>query len=332
MNSKTTLKQILIYLVVICVIISIPILSIITVVYSIPDPYEEDYARVLSVQFEYLKETKDEDRIIIVGTSSAAFGINGDTIAQQFNKKVVIFGLYGAIGNTCMLDWVDPYIHEGDIVIWMYDIYKEALKEHYDPEIALRAIYKNIEMFNLLSEDRKKQTISYLPTYINNAIQLKLKNISGGPIDAYHIDSFNEKGYMTYERDGWLKDAPAIESEDFVTVDMISSDFTDKVALWAQKQRDKKARVFMHYCPIAEKTKNVNVTNSEIDAFTSVWEQMVDMTPLNKLKNCYLSNDLFYDGPYHLTSKGARYFTSVFIRNLETGLYGGSSYPLESIK
>lgn len=332
MNSKTALKQVLIYLTIILIIILIPILGVISIVYSVPDAYKDDYARGLILQYNYLKETKNEDRIIIIGTSSAAFGIDGDMIANQFNKKVVIFGLYGAIGNMCMLDWADPYIHEGDIVIWLYDIYKEALSENYDPETALKAIYGNVELFNGLSKEYKKQTISALPAFIKTNIEYNIKNIQTGSLGVYNKQSFDERGYMIYERNGWNSSAAPIQSDNFVEIDMISDDFTNKVATWAQKQRDKKAVVYTHYGPLSMNSKGALVTDSQIDKFSEVWESKIQIKAISKLKNSYLDATLFYDGAYHLNSKGARYFTSIFIRNLETAIYGGSSYPLESIK
>ena len=45
MNSKIALKQVLIYLTIILIIILIPIRGVISVVYTGPDAYKDDYAR-----------------------------------------------------------------------------------------------------------------------------------------------------------------------------------------------------------------------------------------------------------------------------------------------
>src|SRR4051812_14897263 len=56
-------------------------------------------------------------KIILVGGSNLAFGIDSKAIQDSLGLKVVNMGLYAKLGLRYMLAQVKPYIKPGDIVV-----------------------------------------------------------------------------------------------------------------------------------------------------------------------------------------------------------------------
>ena len=196
-------KRTIIYILLILQLILIPLFSVLIFSYSIEDVYSYSYARVLERQYNYLKSLKDESKIIIVGTSSTSFGFDEEgvqKIENRFNKKVVLFGNYAAIGNTCLLDWMEDYVKEGDIVVYMYEIYQAAMYIGFDGETAVTASYKNLTMFNNLSFENKLQYISALPTFYKNTLSHSISDVDSELYPWFRIAAFNENGVIIYPR------------------------------------------------------------------------------------------------------------------------------------
>lgn len=65
---------------------------------------------------ELLKNTPSP-KIIIIGGSNAAFGFDSGLISRKTGIPVVNTGLQGGLGIRFAINYVKPYIHEGDIVL-----------------------------------------------------------------------------------------------------------------------------------------------------------------------------------------------------------------------
>ena len=85
----------------------------------VPAQFGDTFMGELKHKVQLLRETEGK-RLILVGGSSVAFGIDSALLQQHFpDYQVVNFGMYAALGTTVMLELSEPYIREGDIVILM---------------------------------------------------------------------------------------------------------------------------------------------------------------------------------------------------------------------
>ncbi len=62
-------------------------------------------------------ETTAPPRIILVGGSNVAFGIDSEKMENELHLSVVNTGLHAGIGLPYMLNDVKPYLKEGDTII-----------------------------------------------------------------------------------------------------------------------------------------------------------------------------------------------------------------------
>ena len=67
------------------------------------------------------------EKIVLIGGSSVAFGYDSETLSTLFDRPVINFGLYAALGTKLMLDLSEDAIGEGDIVLLAPELDPETL-------------------------------------------------------------------------------------------------------------------------------------------------------------------------------------------------------------
>ena len=83
--------------------IILPFISVITLAVSLPAQFDQSFVGALSDKCERLYSI-DEPKIVIVGGSSVAFGIDSALIEKYTDMPVVNFGMYAALGTKLMLE------------------------------------------------------------------------------------------------------------------------------------------------------------------------------------------------------------------------------------
>ena len=117
---KIFLKKIIIF----SVLLGIPLSIVLFVI-----PFEENnYYLALNDKHKAL-ETTPQPRIILVGGSNLAFGIDSERMEKELNVSVVNTGLAAGMGLPYMLKDVKPYLKEGDTVILIpeYSLYFDGI-------------------------------------------------------------------------------------------------------------------------------------------------------------------------------------------------------------
>jgi len=78
--------------------------------------WQGDYMFALIDKFERL-ETEKSPKIVLIGGSNLAFGMDSKTLSQYYNMPVINMGLHAGIGLRFLLEEIKPYIKKNDIVI-----------------------------------------------------------------------------------------------------------------------------------------------------------------------------------------------------------------------
>ena len=97
-------------------VIVIPVGILFGMLFMLPPQYSNTFVGELDEKYNRLMEI-DEPKIIVVGGSSVAFGLESEIIEEYTGMPVVNFGLYAALGTKVMLDLSKDGINEGDIVV-----------------------------------------------------------------------------------------------------------------------------------------------------------------------------------------------------------------------
>lgn len=78
-------------------------------------------------------------KMVFIGGSNLAFGLDSAKVSQAFDMPVVNMGLHGGVGLKYMLDQVKPYLKRGDIVIVAPE-YEQFIGDLYYGDIQLLEI------------------------------------------------------------------------------------------------------------------------------------------------------------------------------------------------
>ena len=110
------MKQTIRIIVALALALVLGITVIVAAVLIMPERFDEVYFGEMADKYERLR-TVEGEKVVIIGGSSVAFGVNSERMERYLGRPVVNFGLYGPLGTTIMLDLTRGHIHEGDIVV-----------------------------------------------------------------------------------------------------------------------------------------------------------------------------------------------------------------------
>ena len=109
--------------------------------FAVPAQYRETFVGELPAKRAMLAAESDKPRLIIVGGSAAAFGVDSTLLAQELpDYQPINFGLYAALGTRVMLDLSIDELRPGDIVIVMPEQQSQALSDTIGTETLWQAV------------------------------------------------------------------------------------------------------------------------------------------------------------------------------------------------
>ena len=141
----------------ILIIISIFIAGSILCDFYTKNYYEKTYIASYNDKLNYLKNTQDE-KVILVGGSSVALGLNADYFSSLINKPTVNMGLYAMKSYDIYLATIEPYINSNDIIILQleYQAYENDYWDYNDV---------GLDIANLTPEYKKSLSLKHKLIY-----------------------------------------------------------------------------------------------------------------------------------------------------------------------
>ena len=117
----------------------VPAIALIAAGALIPAQYELTFLGALAPKYERLNAI-EEPKVILVGGSSTAFGLDSALLEESVGMPVVNFGLYATLGTKLMLDLSRDGIGEGDIVVLAPEIDAQTLSLYFNAESTWQAV------------------------------------------------------------------------------------------------------------------------------------------------------------------------------------------------
>ena len=136
----------------------------------------------------------DGAKIVLVGNSNWAFGVDSQKLEEAMGMPVVNMGMHGGIGNPFNEQAAVQNIHEGDIVIISYSNFADGdmIK---NPELAWITIENHPALWKYIRLKDWPDMIKAYPTYLKDCLDLWSQGI--GNMDSgteYSRLQFNENG------------------------------------------------------------------------------------------------------------------------------------------
>lgn len=322
---------------VLVLVLSFPI-TFLSVGFLTPPQFDGTYYGELKYMTDRLSAV-EEKKIVIIGNSAVAFGVRSDLLELELSgedvspqlrdRKVINFGLYGAIGTKAMLDLSKHSIKADDIIIISPEIFTQSMSLYFSAGEFWNAADSD---FSMLTKLGKGHGGALAGDFINYATS-KYKYIAEGKkpsaSGAYSQGAFNntagkEVGYMTFERDYNIMlggyDANFKANIDPAIIGYGFIDYLNEYAAYAQ---GKGATVFFGFTPVNEFALQDNNTDKFIN-FYNYLEENLNFGIIGRPEEYVLDYDWFYDNNVHMNSSGMYLYTYLLCEDIKNA-YGDYS-------
>ena len=301
-------------------VLAIPV-TFVSVGFGLPSVFADTYYGELSVMFNKLKNTKTK-KIVFVGNSAVAFGINTDLVNGEIpGYNVVNMGLYGAIGTKTMLELSKTNISNGDVVVLCVEPYQQTSSLYFSATETWSAMDADMSMLNYLSKSVRGYMVGGFVGY--TAEKVKYSSGAEKPMNTgvYSRASFKkgneDTDYVTYDRPynimkGGYDNAnlPSIDESVFGEGYL---DYVNEYAAWVKKQN---AEIYYGFTPVNSLSLGED-QQEKADKLYTYLSNKLQFPLLNNPSKYFLDYRYFYDNNVHLNNAGMVRYTDLLTEDLK---------------
>ena len=261
-------------------------------------------------------------RIILVGGSNVAFGIDSELMEQELGIPVINDGLHVALG-IAPINEIRKNLKPGDIVIISLEYYNFTDHQSFFGQPPYLADWVEIAPERIwdLHEPYKQMPSIYtimLQRKVNRQLNYFLYGFSYEAGRTFYAgDQFNEHGDFI----GHLGEHSQTKFEIADSVYPINLIEEAYVFLEDFNQFAQSQGALVFYEAQAHRRTNCEKTGQkQLNRFFNLLKTRTTIPLLTKLDELCLPDDYFYDTPYHLNEQGRRIRTERLIVNLKNAL------------
>ncbi len=297
---------------------ALPVFLIMGAGFFLPDTFEKTFLGEFDNKVDRLYETEGE-KIILIGGSSLAFGVDAKLLSEVLGRPVVNFGLYATLGTKTMMDFSMDAIGEGDIIVIAPEMNAQTWSMYFNAEAMWQAVDGDFSLISHIGSDDLPAMLGGFWKFATSKLGYALKGEALDPAGIYNAASFDEYGFIRYRRD---KDyntmtggVDASMPIDFDT-GMIDEAFIDYVNEYTAYAEAKGAKVYLSFCPMNENALPLDIELEDLTAYTDFLTERFDCEVLGDPNNMIYQGGYFYDSNFHLNSAGAILHTATLARDL----------------
>jgi len=306
-------KTVITIILAILVLIS-PLAVITTLTLASPCQYDETFLAELTVKHKRLSSVNGE-KIVLIGGSNLAFGIDSEKLEEYVGMPVVNYGLYATIGTKAMLDMSRSYINKGDIVVICPETNKQTYSLYYNAHSMWQALDCDLSMLKDVGFSNLGKLIAGIPEFSSEKLGFIRKKSKPSPTGIYVKASFNALGDIKVDRPyNIMPENYDTSMPVSLTKDLLDEDFIDYLNKYASLCKRKGARVYFGFSPID--ADSVVSSQKEKTEFIKSLKKELDFPIISDIDNYILDSAYFYDTNFHLNSTGALQRTSLLADDL----------------
>lgn len=293
----------------------LPLFAVIGGVLLTPSQYSNTFVGALDEKYDRLRSI-EEPKIVVIGGSSVAFGLDSGMMEEYLGMPVVNFGLYAAIGTKAMIDLSRNYIGEDDIVIVAPELDPQTLSLYFSNKTTLEAMDGRYDMVKEFDVDTH---IAMLGSFWRHAGDKLMYMVNGtpDPEGVYNSRNFNEYGDIVYER---KENVMQFYYDPNTVIDpspsIVDDEFVDYLNEYISECRGRGATVYFSWCPMNEMGLKEGTTVKSMQDFAKYMEQRIECEFISLIDSYVMEAGYFYDTNYHLNDAGVTVRTKTLIEDL----------------
>ena len=272
-------------------------------------------------------------KIVVIGNSNVAFGIDSKVLARAFGRPAVNAGLHAGFSGLFQERMAEANPVPGDVYVLCHARYDDDFFSS-DPFFTWTAVETRLPAFAILRPSDVPGLVRGLPDYIRAALESAAEKAAwpeGRPgrrkasDSAYARRAFDENGDNIFAR------APRYEKvEHVVPPPGPTQETADRINALARRLREKGAFVVVAAVPVVEDP--ATDPPEAFDAFRDRLAGLLECPVISDWRDYRFPRSWFFDNSLHLTNEGATRRTEQLARDLaawaaehpETGLVPAS--------
>ena len=307
--------------IIICAILAVlitvlPFCAVVTFAVLSPPQYTSAFVGALDEKYERLCEI-EEPKIVIIGGSSAAFGIDSALIEKYTGMPVVNFGLYASLGTKLMLDLSKDGIRKGDVVIIAPELDPQTLSLYFNAETTLQAFDGNFSMIKAVREENLFSLLGGMWSFAKEKLAYMKSGNPPNPEGVYNSNNFNEYGDVVWKRD---ENVMSLYYDPNMMIDpnpeIFSDEFSDYINEYVSFCEKKGASVYYSFAPMNKMGLAEGTDAAKLSAFSDCVEDKLDCAVMSEINNCVYDAGYFYDTNFHLNEAGVRVHTVNLVKDI----------------
>ena len=324
------MKKVIAWVLSFIIIAAIPLASVPVVLAATGDQYAQTYYAALSKQYDRLCSV-DEEKVIVVGGSSVAFGMDSELFEELYGKPSVSFGLYGSFGVKVMMDLSKVNINKGDIVVLAPEISDQALTLYFGAESVLKATEARPDIIAHIAFDNVGDVLGaswdFARTKLTNLYSNEQFDIEG----VYRADAVNEYGEIdkeTFPREGNILPTGYLDEPIRYASEDIADDFIDYVNDYVDYCRKRGAEVYYSFPPVNDRAVDRTTLRETTADYYAYLSTVLDCEVISDPYDYVYDYRYFYDTNFHLNDSGAILRTVQLVRDLKRVSGDASETPV----
>lgn len=308
-------------------LLAIAVSIIFTAVLMMPEQFDDLYLGELADKYARLRSFDDENKIIVIGGSSVAFGINSQVMEKYLDMPVVNFGLYGPLGTTIMMDLARGHINEGDIVVLAPETDNQTMSMTFNGEGVWESCDSDFTMLFKIRFHNWDDMLGSFWVYAQKKLQFFHLG-KASPDGVYDHDSFNEYGDIIFQRIGTIMPDgydPTVPVD--LDPSIIEDDYIDYMNDFIDYCYRRGAQVFFSWPPMNK--LGVQQEEEGILEYATYVRENIHCPIISNITDYVLHEGYFYDTNYHLNDVGVYVHTANLIQDLENVIGDGDYIPIE---
>ncbi len=262
--------------------------------------------------------TPGGSRMVIIGGSNVAYGLDSKRIQDALHIPVVNAGLHASLGMKFYLTDLKPYIREGDIVVVIPE-YSQYYTDSFYGNMELVSVLFDVYKDGMKDIDAKQwlHLMRFIPFYAASKLKISKAPGANAPVGVYDRRSFNGYGdaYVHWTKPGIkFKAAQKAKEEDRVNPEAM------RFLVDFQKFVEDKNATMLLLPPAYQSTSFVNQKPLIDKIYYSIKEHNLPViaTP----ERYEFPDSVFFDTNYHLIMPGIERRSELIIEDLRRALSG----------
>lgn len=253
-----------------------------------------------------------EPKIILIGNSNLAFGVDSQRIQEALGMPVVNMGLHGGLGNAFLENMGKLDISEGDIVVVCHSDYDDD-GTIPDPALAWITVEMHPEFWKLIPAKAIPQMLKAYPGYLYSSA---VRFLTGSPKNVPETGtSYSRAGFNAFGDVCVRVEDSFVFTEGSVVVPQVGEETAARLNELNRYILSRGANLVVAGYPIG--SGEFTPAEAEFDAFEAQLREALDCPVISRFADYFLPYSCFYDTVFHLNDEGVKLRTGQLIADLQ---------------